>query len=191
MVDVIDKYEVALLTDAVKIATALDPTVPKEIRKQYRDLVVRVMENEYGYKAAANVNNTCNAVSVVAEGWSSSSSDSEEETDLTNHTYRMDNEFDVYLQHKIEIPKGESFCLLSYWKKGESVYPTLGRMARDYHAAQATSCCSERGASAAKRTLDERKDLSPESFRLEMLMSSWETTGIDLKKYQPHIINTV
>ena len=64
--------------------------------------------------------------------------------------------------------------VLSWWKRHQSIYPTLARMARDYLAIPATSASSERLFSSGKLLItDNRNSLGEYTIEAVECLKCW------------------
>ncbi|OAJ42404.1 hypothetical protein BDEG_25855 [Batrachochytrium dendrobatidis JEL423] len=86
----------------------------------------------------------------------------------------------LQLEEYLNIPvAGSRQDPLEWWKRHESDFPLLAKMARDYLAIPVTSASSEHAFSKARHLItDSRTRLSDQTIRASICLENWQRGGI-------------
>ena len=84
-------------------------------------------------------------------------------------------ELEDYLAEPLEELKNRG-SILQYWRKRESLYPTLAKMAKDVLACPASSAPSERQFSLSGNTQTKKRNrISAQTLETMVLLRNWQT----------------
>jgi len=85
------------------------------------------------------------------------------------------SELEDYLAEPLEELKNRG-SILQYWRKRESLYPTLAKMAKDVLACPASSAPSERQFSLSGNTQTKKRNrISAQTLETMVLLRNWQT----------------
>ncbi|CAL2275922.1 unnamed protein product [Prunus armeniaca] len=86
----------------------------------------------------------------------------------------ISNEVDKYFANPFENPRNKNFNLLDWWKRNQSIYPILSKVAKDIFAIPSSTVDSENAFSLGKKIVDPfRSSLTPKMVEVLVCTHDW------------------
>ena len=180
-----DDNEFSVLSDIRKVSSFLDPSKKKKSKEDgvLKLLVKNLMEDLYGHLSSDDT-----PLETTNKKKKACRYESDSDEDISSPSSSGLNQYDLAINSFLSVC-GVNFSdnedIVTWWLANKNSHPLLFRLFTDVIPSQATSGSSERAASQAKRILLERDNLGSDTFASELVMKSWESTGIDFYQYMP------